>query len=242
MGWDAVSDTDKMTALVELAGAVAHELNNIFTAVTGNLSLLDEDIADGEGETSARIGEVIRTAERGMMLSSKLQAFAGRQQLRRKRVDVNALVGFLARDLPSGLLGAVHLRIALAKGELPSHVDEDKLRACVQEILRNALAAMPKNGGQIVVETKACDVDQISGMRPGRYALIAISDTGKGMPEEIARRAVDPLFTTKAPSIHAGWGLSNCAGFVRQSGGAITLASHLGLGTRVEIYLPLHAA
>ncbi len=81
-----------MTALVELAGAVAQELNNIFTAVAGNLSLLDEDLPGGT-ETRARIGDVIRTAQRGIALSSKLQAFAGRQKLRRARVDVGRLVG-----------------------------------------------------------------------------------------------------------------------------------------------------
>jgi hypothetical protein len=242
-----VADAEKMTALVELAGAVAHELNNIFTAVTGNLSLLDEDLAGGEGnDTSARIGEVIRTAERGMILSSKLQAFAGRQPLKRKRVDVNGLVGLLVRDLPPSPLNAVHLRLSLAKGELPSVVDEDKLRASVQEILRNALAAMPKTGGQIIVETRLCDTaaceKNTPTLRPGRYVLIAVSDSGKGMSDEVAKRAVDPLFTTKTPGINAGWGLSNCAGFVRQSGGYIALASRLGLGTRVEIYLPLQGA
>src|ERR1700742_4135655 len=101
-----VSDTEKMTALVELAGAVAHELNNIFTAVAGNLSLLDEDLA-GDGESSARINDVIRTAQRGIVLSSKLQAFAGRQPLRRKRLDVSRLVGDVVRDVPPTLLNAV---------------------------------------------------------------------------------------------------------------------------------------
>jgi signal transduction histidine kinase len=241
----AVSDSEKMMALVELAGSVAHELNNIFTAVTGNLSLLDEDL--GDGDTSARIGEVIRTAERGMLLSSKLQAFAGRQPLKRKRVDVNRLVGLLVQDLPPNLLNAVHLRVSLARGELPSFIDEDKLRASVQEVLRNALAAMPKTGGQIIVETRLCDTASQTEkdallLRPGRYVLVAVSDTGKGMSDEVAKRAVDPLFTTKTPGINAGWGLSNCAGFVRQSGGYMTLASRVGLGTRVEFYLPLQAA
>jgi signal transduction histidine kinase len=201
-----------MVALVELAGAVAHELNNIFTAVAGNLSLIDEDLPQDGGDSSARIGEVIRTAQRGIVLSSKL-------------------------------LDGVHLRISLAREECPSFVDEDKLRASVEEILGNAVAAMPR-GGQIIVETRhhtagAEPVKNMPLLRPGRYVLIAVSDTGKGMEPHVAARAVDPLFTTKTPGINVGWGLSNCAGFVRQSGGYMTLASKLGLGTRVEIYLPL---
>jgi signal transduction histidine kinase len=237
-----VSDTEKMTALVELAGAVAHELNNIFTAVAGNLSLLDDDLPDGT-ETSARIGDVIRTAQRGIALSSKLQAFAGRQPLRRKRVDVGRLVGRIVQGLPAVELIGIHLRVTLAREECPSFVDEDKLRASIEEILRNALAAMPA-GGQIIVETRlymagAEPAKNMPALRPGRYVMIAVGDSGKGMSREVAARAVDPLFTTKAPGIHAGWGLSNCAGFVRQSGGYMTLASKLGLGTRVEFYLPL---
>lgn len=234
-----MADTDKMTALVELAGAVAHELNNIFTAVTGNLSLLDEDL---QGEPSYRINEVIRTAQRGINLSSKLQAFAGRQPLRRAQVNVNRLVGIIARNLSMDLLRGVNLRVLLCNEPCISFVDEDKLGSCCSEILHNAIAAMPK-GGQITVETRLIGADKPAMAspvsRPGDYVLIAISDTGKGMSPEVAARAVDPLFTTKEPGINSGWGLSNCAGFIRQSGGYITLASKVGLGTRVEIYLPL---
>ncbi len=237
-----MSDSEKMTALVELAGAVAHELNNIFTAVTGNLSLLDEELP-GVGDTGVRLSEVIRTAQRGIVLSSKLQAFAGRQPLRRKRIDVSCLAGRVVQELPCAHLNGVHIHIALAREECPSFVDEDKLRACIGEILRNALAAMP-GGGRIVVETRIhiaaeTPAKNAPALRPGRYAMIAVSDTGKGMAPEIAARAADPLFTTKTPGINAGWGLSSCAGFVRQSGGYMTLASKCGLGTRVEIYLPL---
>lgn len=244
MGNGGVSDSEKMAALVELAGAVAHELNNIFTAVTGNLSLLDEDLP-GDADSSARIGEVIRTTQRGIQLSSKLQAFAGRQPLRRKRVDVNRLVGRIVQNLPAEQLEGVHLRVSLVREECPSFVDDDKLGASIEEILRNALAAMPK-GGQIIVETRVHaatsePAKNMPALRPGRYVLIAVSDTGRGMEPQVAARAVDPLFTTKTPGINAGWGLSNCAGFVRQSGGYMTLASKLGLGTRVEIYLPLQS-
>jgi signal transduction histidine kinase len=237
-----VSDGEKMHALVELAGAVAHELNNIFTAVSGNLSLLDDQLDDGD-EAKARVNDVIRTAQRGIALSSKLQAFAGRQPLKRKRVDVNMLVGRVVQDLPMASLDGIHVRALFAREACCSFVDEDKLRSAVHEVLHNAIAATAK-GGQITVETRLYTAAEtpapnMPALRPGRYVMIAVSDTGKGMPPDVAARAVEPLFTTKTPGINAGWGLSACAGLVRQCGGYMTLASKVGLGTRVEFYLPL---
>lgn len=237
-----VSDGEKMHALVELAGAVAHELNNIFTAVSGNLSLLDDQLDDGD-EAKARVGDVMRTAQRGIVLSSRLQAFAGRQPLKRKRVDVNRLVGRVIQDLPMSSLDGVHVRALFARETCCSFVDEDKLRDAVLAVLHNAIAATDK-GAQIIVETRHHEAHEtptpaMPALRPGRYVMIAVSDTGKGMPPDIAARAVEPLFTTKTPGINAGWGLSACAGLVRQCGGYMTLASKVGLGTRVEFYLPL---
>ncbi len=237
-----MADTDKMFALVELAGAVAHELNNIFTAVTGNLSLLDEE-AGAHGETGARIDEVIRTAQRGIVLSSKLQAFAGRQPLRRKRIDVGRLAARAAHRMLADAPVGVRARIEPTRDQLFSFVDEDKLGAAVEEIIRNAIAAM-SDGGRLTIAwrrheaTAKADASQ-PALRPGRYALIAVSDTGRGMTSDVAARAVDPLFTTKKAGINAGWGLSSCAGFIRQSGGYMTLASRPGIGTRIEFYLPL---
>src|ERR1700710_81717 len=156
-----------MSALVELAGAVAHELNNIFTAVAGNLSLLEENDAD----RNACIGDVLRTAQRGIVLSSKLQAFAGRQPLRRQRLDVSRLAGLVVRDLPAAKLDNVHLHIALAREDCICFVDEEKLRASLEEILRNALAAMLPSGGRILVETSlhTATAQNAPAMRPGRY-------------------------------------------------------------------------
>lgn len=230
-----LSDSEKMTALVELAGAVAHELNNIFTAVTGNIALLEDELPP---DTKARLGDVLRTAERGIALSSKLQAFAGRQPLRRRKVEVNSLVARVVRDIPAEALNGIHLRLSLSRTEAHCHVDEDKLRLSLEEILCNARAAMP-SGGRIIVETRLPGDGTTPPLRPGNDLMIAISDTGKGMDPQVAARAVDPLFSTKRPGIHAGWGLSACAGFVRQSGGYMTLASKPGVGTRVEIHLPL---
>jgi signal transduction histidine kinase len=230
-----MSEQDKMTALVQLAGGVAHELNNIFTAVMGNLSLLDETGLDDE-QSAATIRDVVRSAQRGIALSAKLQAFAGHQALKRERIDLHRLIVATLRPLQSTLLRHVDLRIRLADGDCLVFADAERLSETITEIANNAQAAMP-NGGRLLVETTLHDAPQ---SRP--YVRIAISDSGTGMPPEVAARALDPLFTTKHKHINAGWGLSNCVGFVRQSGGQMAIASAPGQGTRVDIFLPLQAA
>ena len=226
---------DKMAALVQLAGTVAHELNNIFTAVTGNLSLLEPEAA-GSAHQESTVRDIVRAAERGIDLTSKLQAFAGRQRLNRQNVGLNALVLRTMRQLRS-TLPATNVQIALADAEFIVYADEEKLSDAIIELVKNAHAAMPPVGGYLVVETAR---HEIEGRHP--QALLRIRDNGKGMPPEVAARAMEPLFTTRPHGIRAGWGLSNCAGFVRQSGGRMSLHSEVGQGTLVEITLPLENA
>jgi len=226
--------SDKMTALVQLAGTVAHELNNIFTAVTGNLSLLEPEAAGSSHRSTVR--DIVRAAERGIDLTSKLQAFAGRQRLDRQNVELNALVLRTMRALrPS--LPATNVKIALADTDFVVYADEHKLSDAIAELVKNAHAAMPPVGGCLTVETARHEVE---GRRP--QALLRIRDNGKGMSPEVMARAMEPLFTTQPHGIKAGWGLSNCAGFIRQSGGRIALHSDIGHGTLVEITLPLENA
>jgi signal transduction histidine kinase len=230
---------EKMAALVHLAGAVAHELNNIFTAVTGNLSLLDEHIERGSAP-SEMIGEAIRTAQRGIALSAKLQAFAGRQPLRRKQIDVNRILRGIACDLRNDLPKTVELIFLPASSDCQSFADEDKLRHTILELGANAVAAM-NGAGKIYLQSENRHVTGNEGLalRPGDYIIIRVCDTGSGMTSEVAARAIDPMFSTKASHIDAGWGLSNCAGFMRQSGGTMKIFSELGHGTAVDLYLPI---
>jgi signal transduction histidine kinase len=224
--------SEKMTALVQLAGTVAHELNNIFTAVTGNLSLLDPETAASPNQAST-LRDIVRAAERGIDLTSKLQAFAGRQRLNRQNVELNAIVLRTMRALrPS--LPATNVKIALADAEFLVYADEQKLADTIAELVKNAHAAMPPVGGCLTVETSRLEAE---GRHP--QALLRIRDNGKGMSQEVAARAMEPLFTTRPHGIKAGWGLSNCAGFIRQSGGRMALHSEVGQGTLVEITLPL---
>jgi signal transduction histidine kinase len=228
-----VAASDKKIALIELAGTVAHELNNIFTAVAGNLSLLEAEAAPSREP----IADVLRAAQRGIVLSSKLQAFAGRQPLRRETIDLNRLVERVVRALPRNDLLGIDVRLALSLRVPVVVTDEAKLAESVHELIANAIAAMPV-GGRIDVETQFHSHAAREGRAPETSAVISVADSGMGMSPEIAARAFDPLFTTKPPGAHAGWGLAGCDGFVRQAGGYMTIASKPGEGTRVEIHLP----
>ena len=234
-----MSDTDKMTALVQLSGVVAHELNNIFTAVIGNLSLLDDQLEHGS-EPALVIGEVVRTAQRGIALSAKLQTFAGRQPLKRKHIDINrSVVDFvngIRAHLPRGI------EIVLIPMSYPgvSFVDDDKLRDTIDELVKNAVTAMNGTGKVFIdIRTRKFLTEDSSDLKPGAYIGIRITDTGAGMDPVVAARALDPTFSTKATNVNSGWGLSNCFGFVRQSGGTMTIDSRPGHGTSVEIFLPV---
>jgi signal transduction histidine kinase len=230
--------SEKMEALVHLAGEVAHELNNIFTAVTGNLSLLSESV-DPEGVPAGMIDEITRTAQRGIALSQKLQAFAGRQPLKRKSVDINQVLTQSVLDLRRRLPSSIDVTLVPLSQACISYVDEEKLYSTFQELAANAIAAM-HGAGMLCFQAEdvPLSADNAHGLRPGTYVRIRVADTGRGMAPEIAARALEPLFSTKKSHIDAGWGLSNCAGFLRQSGGCMVLHSATGAGTAVELYLP----
>jgi signal transduction histidine kinase len=221
-----VSDeAEKTAALVRLAGKISHELNNICTALIGNLALLEHSAEDEE--SASTIGEVRKSAERVIGLSAKLQAFAGRQLLYPEPVDINDAVIHAMEPLLPSLLKDTDLVMDLAKEDCIAAVDEEKFRAAISELVNNACASMGANG-KLTVKTRVQDAQ----------VEIRITDTGSGMPQQVLSRAMDPLFTTKPSYTKAGWGLSEVAGFVRQLGGEITLQSKLGQGTSVTLRLP----
>jgi len=223
-------ESEKMNALVQLAGTVAHELTTIFTAVAGNLSLLDQEFT---GEQSVTYRDILRAAQRGIDLTSKLQAFAGRQRLDRSCIEVNDVVSRTLAKLHHSLAGMT-TDVALADDDFIVYADEQKLADTLVELIKNALAAMPEAGGRLTIRTER---QQRGISHP--HVLISIADNGAGMTPDVMARATEPLFTTGPHGIKAGWGLSNCAGFVRQSGGTMALSSEAGRGTTVELSLPL---
>ena len=232
-------NSEKTNALAHLAGAVAHELNNIFTAVAGNLAFLEQAV-DKQDPNAQLISDVVRTAHRGMALSEKLQAFAGRQPLHRARVDLNETVIRTVTHLKVSILAQIDVQLQLMRGCCVVMVDQAKLSRSFEELASNAAAAMDHRGTlTIASEIVMLKPHEIDLLPAGIYAKLTIRDRGKGMAPDIAARATEPFFTTKsARSAETGWGLSRVVGFVRQCGGTLVLASAPGLGTVVEIYLP----
>jgi hypothetical protein len=227
---------EKVDALVQLAATVAHELNNIFTAVSGNLSLL-EDSFEHQSHGAKVVGDVIQTARRGIELSEKLQAFAGRQKLNRTQFDLNRVVASAFARLKSTTLQHVDVEFGLASSNCTVVADEDKFARVLEELARNAVAAMDGHGCLIVSTTETVlEERQITRLPAGHYVRLSVKDTGRGMTPEVAKRALDPVFSTKAG--HHGWGLARCAGFIRQSGGEILLFSRPGRGTIADVILP----
>jgi len=235
-----LSNEEKMDALVHLAGSVAHELNNIFTAVTGNLSLL-EDSFQCHGHDAGLVSDVLRTANRGIELSQQLQAFAGRQKMQRKRFDLNQAVSSTVAALKRDILRHVDVQLTLESGTCIVAADEEKFHHVIEELAKNAAAAMNHRGGMTVTTSHvAIAQDQVGRLAPGAYIKLSMRDSGHGMSPDVVRRALDPLFSTKGG--HRGWGLARCAGILRQCGGDIVLSSTRGQGTTAEIYLPQSAA
>jgi signal transduction histidine kinase len=231
-----MSDTEKEEALVQLAGSVAHELNNIFTAVAGNLSLLEASL-DDDRQKVGLVNDVIRTANRGIELSQKLQAFAGRQKLNRTRFDMNQSVASVIAGLKRSILRSIDVELVLLPASCMVAADEQKFQHVVEELLKNASAAMDHRGW-IVISTNQLELQdgQVGRLSAGSYVRLSVRDSGGGMSPDVMRRALDPVFSTR--NGHQGWGLAKCAGFVRQCGGEILLSSIKGQGTAAEVYFP----
>ena len=231
-----MSDTEKEEALVQLAGSVAHELNNIFTAVAGNLSLLEASL-DDDRQKVGLVNDVIRTANRGIELSQKLQAFAGRQKLNRTRFDMNQSVEGVIAGLKRSILRSIDVELVLLPASCMVAADEQKFQHVVEELLKNASAAMDHRGW-IVISTNQLELQdgQVGRLSAGSYVRLSVRDSGGGMSPDVMRRALDPVFSTR--NGHQGWGLAKCAGFVRQCGGEILLSSIKGQGTAAEVYFP----
>ncbi len=220
-----------------MAGALAHELNNIFTAVVGNLSFLEEDV---KGQNASKIlDDVRRTALRGMELSQRLQKFAGRQPLQRTRLDLNTEVIRVITELKRNVLQRFDLKLQLEGQECPVFSDKSQLHQVLEEIFKNAAAAMPPgevlriSSANVVLKSR-----EVASLAAGPYVKLTVRDRGHGMTSEIVSRAAEPFFSTKSKSADMGWGLSTAVGFAQQSGGTLILSSVPELGTQVEIYLP----
>jgi two-component system cell cycle sensor histidine kinase/response regulator CckA len=231
----------KMEAVGRLAGGVAHDFNNVLTAVFGYVDLLREELpADGEAQKD--LMEVRKAAERAAGLTRQLLAFSRQQVLEPVVLHINDLVEDFEKMLRRVIGEDVAFRLALAKDAGNVRADPGQLHQVVMNLVVNARDAMP-TGGTLIIETANADLtEQYAELHqpviPGRYVLVAVSDTGTGMTPEVKARIFEPFFTTKEKGKGTGLGLSTVYGIVKQSGGYVWVYSELGRGTTFKIYLP----
>jgi PAS domain S-box-containing protein len=235
----------RMEAIGQLTGGVAHDFNNLLTVILGNAEMLVEGLTD---DAQLRmLAEMTQTAaQRGAELTQRLLAFARRQPLDPAAVDVNALLGSMDALLRRTLGDEVEVELVRGGGLWRALVDAPQLENALLNLCLNARDAMP-DGGRLTIETANAALDdayarEAEEVEPGQYVMIAVSDTGVGMTEEVRARAFDPFFTTKAVGRGSGLGLSMVFGFVKQSRGHVRLYSEPGQGTTVRLYLPRAAA
>jgi signal transduction histidine kinase/ActR/RegA family two-component response regulator len=231
----------KMDAVGQLTGGIAHDFNNILTVITGTIGILAEAVADRPELVS--IAKLIDdAAERGAQLTKHLLAFARKQPLQPREIDVNSLMIETAKLLRPTLGEQIQISPLLAQDAWSAMVDPNQLTTAVLNLALNARDAMP-DGGKLVIETRNVYLDEgyasmQNEVAPGHYVMIAVSDTGSGISPANLERVFDPFFTTKEVGKGTGLGLSMVFGFVKQSGGHIKIYSEESHGTTVRLYLP----
>ena len=231
----------KMEAIGNLTGGMAHDFNNMLGVIIGNIDLL-RDLRKDDAEVDELTREALDAAFRGADLTRRLLAFARQQPLRPQRVDVNELVSGITRLLSRTLGEDIEISLDLSAELWPIVVDPAQLEASLTNLATNARDAMP-NGGRLIVVTsnRYLDADyaaQHSEVVPGAYVVIEVSDTGSGMTQEVINRIFEPFFSTKGRDKGTGLGLSMVFGFIKQSGGHISVYSESGIGTTFRLFLP----
>ena len=237
---DQLRQSQKMEAIGQLTGGLAHDFNNLLTVISGNLEMLERRLIDREQREM--LTEAQEATEIGARLTGRLLAFGRRQPLEPKPIDLGALVLGMGDLLRHSLGEPVRLETRLAPGLPATLADPGEVENVLLNLAINARDAMP-GGGNFIVETAAehigpVDAQGFANVPPGDYVVLSVTDNGMGMSPEIQQRVFEPFFTTKSAGQGTGLGLSMVYGFVKQSGGHITLYSELGLGTTFRIYLP----
>jgi PAS domain S-box-containing protein len=231
----------KMEAIGNLTGGMAHDFNNMLGVIIGNIDLL-RDLRKDDADVDELTREALDAAFRGADLTRRLLAFARQQPLQPKCVDVNALVSGITRLLSRTLGEDVEISLQLSPQLWPIVADPAQLEASLTNLATNARDAMPDGGRLVVVTGNRClDADyaaQHSEVVPGGYVMIEVSDTGSGMTQKVVDRIFEPFFTTKSRDKGTGLGLSMVFGFIKQSGGHISVYSEPGIGTTFRLFLP----
>ncbi|HBL18687.1 MAG: hypothetical protein A2X36_13665 [Elusimicrobia bacterium GWA2_69_24] len=232
--------SQKLDAIGRLAGGMAHDFNNLLTAILGYSDFLNKGLKP-EDPLNEDVAEIRRAAERASALTRQLLAFSRRQRLLPRVIDLNAAVSELGKMLRRLIGEGVELALEPAPQAVWVKVDPGQFEQVVVNLAVNARDAMPQ-GGRLSIRAGwaelAGEAAALAQLPPGRYALLAVADTGTGMEPSVQARIFEPFFTTKEPGKGTGLGLSTVYGIVKQSGGGIAFESAPGRGTQFRVYLP----
>ena len=238
----ALFQAQKMEAVGQLTGGVAHDFNNLLQAIGGSLELMERRLAAGRTDVERYLTATRASVDRAAALTQRLLAFSRRSPLNPERVDLNDLVTGMQDLIRRSVGESVQIDLVLVQATLPAWVDANQLENALLNLAINARDAMP-DGGRLTIATSGIHLDAASvsakpDLKPGDYVVLRVTDTGIGMPPDVLARACEPFFTTKPIGQGTGLGLSQLYGFIRQSGGHLDIASEVGCGTTVTLYLP----
>ena len=233
--------SQKMEAVGQLAGGMAHDFRNQLTVIQGWACMLQEQLADNKDRRDMA-GQILQAAERSATLTGQLLAFSRKEMLQPETADVAQLVFGLGKSLERVIREDIALRVVSGAVSCYANVDTAQFQQAIVNLAVNARDAMP-DGGELTIETQLAelqqaDVARIPESQPGHYVEVRVNDTGTGMDEETRLRVFEPFFTTKEVGKGTGLGLSMVYGFVRQSGGFVECHSRMGEGTRFSLYFP----
>ena len=238
---EQLRQSQKLEAIGQLTGGVAHDFNNLLQVISGSLHLLSKDIAGNE-RAQRLVGNAMAGVSRGAKLAAQLLAFGRRQPLEPRVVNATRMVQGMDEMLRRALGGAIEIETVLGGGLWNTFVDPNQIENAVLNLAINARDAM-NGSGRLTIELANVHLDeayarQHDEVAPGQYVMLAVSDTGAGMPPEVIARAFEPFFSTKPEGKGSGLGLSMVYGFVKQSNGHIKIYSEVGHGTTVKVFLP----
>jgi PAS domain S-box-containing protein len=242
---EALRQSQKMEAVGQLTGGLAHDFNNMLAGVTGHLELMKLRLRMGQtGDLPARIDAALGVTQRAAALTHRLLAFSRRQALDPKPTSVNALVMSMTDLIERAAGPSIAVRTRLAAALWTTLCDPNQLESALLNLANNARDAMPE-GGLLVIETdnvtlSLAQARRHGDLRPGEYVQVSVRDNGAGMAPDVVARAFDPFFTTKPMGQGTGLGLSMVYGFAHQSGGNVRIESRPGHGTEVRLLLPRH--
>jgi two-component system, cell cycle sensor histidine kinase and response regulator CckA len=239
---DGLRQSQKMEAVGQLTGGLAHDFNNLLTVIIGSAEQLEE-IRQGENPLAEKLlSNITRAADQASALTRRLLAFARKQPLQPRAVNINEYVLGMKPLLQRSIGEHIAIQMVPAADLWAAYVDPHQVEAAVLNLAINARDAM-REGGHLTIETANVIMAEQQAARygdvtPGEYVALDVSDDGRGMPAEILARAAEPFFTTKPPGEGTGLGLSMVYGFAKQSGGHMNIHSEVGHGTTVRLYFP----